>query len=130
MANRIGPTFHAELIAAGCNDAVMVEDPVAGVLGFAPDLDPAYVQKVEAVLAAHDPTRQVPRSATAKQVRYALNDLGVRSAWNAAVMASDQPSQDYWTSSDPMYEANAKIAKWCKAAGITPKALFDQAATE
>lgn len=128
MADKIGPTFGAELTAAGLGDGISW-DCVAGTLQFT-SVSAADQTKALQALAAHDPTRQMPRTATAKQVRYALNDLGVRQTWDAAVAASPQPDQDYWHSADPMYEANGKVAKWCKAAGVTPRQLFDRATAE
>jgi hypothetical protein len=62
---RIGPTFGAELIAAGCADGVVWdcesgEIQIDGVIGA--------TGKVAAVLAAHDPTAECPAQPTIDDV--------------------------------------------------------------
>ena len=73
-----------------------------------------------------------PRVATAKQVRYALSDLGVRDAWETAAGPGNatQAVQDWWGWADPIAEDAAKLGRLCKAVGITPAALFDRAVAE
>lgn len=59
----IGPTFGAELIAAGCNDGVSFTvggtDAQVQISGIAPGDLPAYTVRVQAVIDAHDPTKQI-----------------------------------------------------------------------
>ena len=71
-----------------------------------------------------------PRSATAKQVRYALSDLGVRATWEAAAAKGTMAMQDWWGWTDPIAEDATKLGRLCTAVGITPSALFDKAVTQ
>lgn len=128
MTDRINPpVFAAELVASGVSPEGWSVDNGTGVPVFGAGVSADVQAAVLRLIDAHDPAKRLPRIASAKQVRYALNDLGVRAAWNAAVGTSSQGAQDYWSSADPMVEDNTKIAKWCAASSITPQVLFDKA---
>ena len=71
-----------------------------------------------------------PRTATAKQIRYALSDLGVRAAWEAAAAKGTPAMQDWWGWTDPIVEDAAKLGRLCAAVSVTPAALFDKAVTQ
>lgn len=58
----IGPSFVSELEAAGVADRPFGWS-VTGDLCFMPDMDPKDIAAVEAVYAAHDPTKPAPAAA-------------------------------------------------------------------
>ena len=81
---RIGPTFSAELQAAGCADGVAWTS--AGSLMLAPGTDPTCPDKV---LAAHDPTKaSVPLSVTRLQGRLELSHAGLLPQAEAAIASA------------------------------------------
>jgi hypothetical protein len=64
MTLKIGPTFIAELVAAGVTPSLSyIAD--TGALFPGPDMSPADIATAEAVLAAHDPARLPPASVDA-----------------------------------------------------------------
>ena len=135
-------------------------DPRFGLAGMAfwpvvvstPSFDPTKQVAVPPASYAADPTTMTvtgaatvrdmtgdeyaavhpPRTATAKQVRYALSDLGVRAAWETAAGPgkATQAMQDWWGWTDPIAEDATKLGRLCTAVGITPTALFDRAVSE
>lgn len=71
----------------------------------------------------------VIRDATAKQLRYALNSLGVRAAWDVALAAASADTNDYWDTEPNPPESNSKIKRLAAAAKVDLKALYDLAVT-
>ena len=77
---RIGPTFGDELAAAGVGCLPVVWDCVAGTIDTSdPNLTAAQIASIEKVLAAHDPTKQLPQTdlvtALANQIKTDPNGL-------------------------------------------------------
>jgi hypothetical protein len=68
-----------------------------------------------------------PRTATAKQLRYALNAAGQRAAWDAALAAASADTRDYWQVEPNPPETSAKLRRLAAAAGVDLAALFDMA---
>ena len=80
----IGPTFGAELQAAGCPNGVLWS--ADGTLTFTPGVDPSCAQHV---FAAHDPTRvPVPAMVTRLQGRLALSHAGLLAQAESAIAAA------------------------------------------
>ncbi|MGI3901230.1 MAG: hypothetical protein ACRYGP_13900 [Janthinobacterium lividum] len=81
---RIGPTFAAELVTAGCVNGVSWT--AEGTLTLAPGTDPACPNQV---LAAHDPTKPaVPFAVTRLQGRMQLSHAGLLSQAEAAISSA------------------------------------------
>lgn len=68
-----------------------------------------------------------PRCATALRLRYALNALGQREAWDAALASQSQSTRDYWQSEPDPPETSPKLQRIAAAAGVDLAALFDAA---
>lgn len=75
------------------------------------------------------PIQPQPRSATAKQIRYALSRMGMLKAWLEAVAASSEESRIYWECEPDPPENNAKLKRFALNAGIDLAAVFDLATT-
>lgn len=92
----------------------------------------AQKQAAQSIVASWvDPVK--PREATGKQLCAALSDLGLLSAWDAAVMASPKPEDRYYwmrAYGAIVPENNPKIARIAAKAGVTVSALFTKALTE
>ncbi len=73
------------------------------------------------------PIQAAPRTATAKQLRYALNATGQRGVWDAALAAASADTRDYWQVEPNPPETSAKLRRLAKAAGVDLAALFDTA---
>ena len=131
---QLSSQLHVALLAVCPVDQLRIVDPEDRTSWiFIPDASATPDQVAAGVSAFNSFVYNPPtitRTATKKQVCYALNGLGVRGAWADAVKSGTQDAQDYWAFADPLLEGNAKIAKWCAAAGITVAALFDQAVQE
>lgn len=67
------------------------------------------------------------RCAGALHLRYALNRLGIRAAWDAALLTVSADTRDYWATEPNPPETSPKLARIAKAAGVTVKDLFDAA---
>lgn len=81
---KIGPTFAAELTAAGIPLDGIVWDPAPGVILACPDAEKA---QVAAVLAAHDPTKTMPANQYTPLAFMAL----FTTAEQAAIIGSTDP---------------------------------------
>jgi len=127
----IGPTFGPEVEASTLAGLPFSwgED---GVFYGDEALTPEQVIDLEALVAAHDPSKQLPRQATGKQITSALSDMGLLDAWDAAVMAAKPADRYYWQRAydDLTPEDNAKIGRLAAAAGVEVAVLFDKAMTE
>lgn len=64
MSKAIGPTFSIELAAAGLNGLPFAWG-ADGTLSFDGTMTPTQIAAVEAIYAAHDPTKQDPRAVAA-----------------------------------------------------------------
>jgi hypothetical protein len=126
-----GPTFGSELAAAGV--AGLPFSWLADGTIVDQGLTPEQLAQVQAVVAAHDPSRRPTRCATGKQLAEALGDLGKLAAWDAAVASSSKPmDRYYWLAAygNLVPENNAKMARLATASGVSVAALFDKALTE
>ena len=130
IATPIGPTFTGEVMASSLAGLPFSwgDDGVY----YGEDFPPERVADLEALVAAHDPAKQLPREALGKQIAAALNDLGQLEAWDAAVNAAKPEDRYYWMRSydDLVPEDNAKLGRIAAAAGVDVAALFDKAMTE
>lgn len=68
-----------------------------------------------------------PRVAVALKLRYALNALGVRTAWDAALAAQSAGTRDYWDAEPNPPETSPKLKRIAAAAGVDLSAVFDAA---
>ena len=90
---------------------------------------------VQALIDACPADAPLVRTATGRQLRYALNSQGWRAAWDAAVTASKKPDdRDYWTtlgSGDAAPENNPKLIRIAAACQppVDLRALYDAALT-
>ncbi len=75
------------------------------------------------------PTAPQPRRATAKQLRYALSQMGKRADWTSAVAASSSETQDWWEFEPDPIETAIKLKKLAVKAGVNLVALYDLAVT-
>ena len=112
---KLGPTFGLELVTADCNEGVSWMDDDSASILIAPDKDQAYHDKIAAVMAAHDPTKQLPITVTRKQARLVLLHAGILPQVEAALnKAQDenliwyQDSTD-WTETDPHVQAIGQL---------------------
>lgn len=68
-----------------------------------------------------------PRTATAKQLRYALNAMGKRADWDAALASVSADTRDYWVVEPDPPESSSKLKRIATAAGVSLKDLYDAA---
>lgn len=135
---RIGPTFHAELLAAGLAGLPFAWSADGGIL-----FDGAMPQdKRDAVLAvydAHDPEAQpapsVPAEVTMRQARLALLAVGKLADVNTAIDAMPEPDRTAarieWEYSGTVQRSKPLVQALAPALGLTEAQmdeLFTQAA--
>lgn len=126
---KIGPTFAAELAAVGLLGLPFSWSADGAITGR-DALTADQAAKLDAVLAAHDPAKALPRMLGAYEVQGALDDLGKLDAVDAAATAARATKRRdylYWSKNDRYVEDNPKLARLFKAASVDPKALFDKA---
>lgn len=137
MTIKIGPTFGAELIAAGLG---------AGLVWNADGIiSGADLPGVAAVLAAHNAAKKLPREFTGTQFVAALVDLGIKTLFDQAAATTPKPVDGWYyralTPNDFYIESNAKLNRICVraialGAALTPPVSFtlasiiDKAVTE
>lgn len=101
--------------------------------------DPDYLAYIEWVEQGNEPEviqyvapAPVPQEVTPRQIRLALNAMGLRDAIEAAVAAGSRDLQDTWEFSTVIERANPLIAGMAAALGMSEAqvdALFVLAAT-
>lgn len=122
---------------AKLHDAVAAVAPIDGVhvgrrddrstwrIDFRPEATDEQRADGQAVMDAFDPLAADPRTATALQLRYALNALGWRTKWDAAVALQSQSARDYWETEPNPPETSPKLKRIAAAAGVDLKSIFD-----
>lgn len=103
MTDTIGPTFADEIVAAGYAGLPFTWGADGGIQ-YGAAITPEQRAGIEAVLAAHDPTRQLPKSFLARDLLEQLIDedqTGIETAlasnvtwrriWNALLAQGDAP---------------------------------------
>ena len=92
--NRIGPTFGSELTAAGVADGVAWSED--GEVWFNDDVTQAQREAVQAVLAAHDPSKpfiEVPQSVTRYQAEVYMRRINLWDQADALFAAMDDADE-------------------------------------
>ena len=110
--------FHPDIVATivECADESVTSGHGYDGKKFAPPVPP--------------PAPEVIRQATGRQLRYALNEIGNRAAWDTALGKAKPNDVDYWItlgSGDLAPEDNPKLARIAKAAKIKLDDLFAEA---
>lgn len=155
MANPIGPCFSLELTAAGLSGLPFAWTP-DGTFTFSPSMTQAQIDAVNAVYAAHDPTRPSPDQVNAirdqrlaagfadtgntgltyqcdAQSRGLLTGVGASAGLNLAV--SPQPNYQLIAAdnstitlhaSDAYALINGRIMPWVSATMLYARTLKDQ----
>ncbi len=66
-------------------------------------------------------TPPVPLIITARQIRLALNQVGLRDAVEAAVAVGDRDLRDWWEFSTEVHRDNPMVIGMISALGVTPE---------
>lgn len=115
----IGPTFARELAAAGLAGIPIAWGSDGAIVGRE-SLTPQQAAALEAVLAAHDPTRQMaPASVSRLQARVALHRAGLLPQIETAIAQANGELQIYWTDAQVFERESTYIAQIAAAIGLT-----------
>ena len=124
---RIGPSFGAELAAAGCANGVSWTPD--GTLTVAAGVDPTCPQRV---LLAHDPTKAaVPASVTRLQGRLELLRAGLLTQLESAVAAAGDDTAIWYADAQTWQRTDPHVIALASALSLAPAqvdALFVAAA--
>lgn len=127
----IGPTFAAEIASAGLA-GLPFSWTATGVEGRE-RLAPAQQATLDAVIAAHDPSKlppPPPRVVPADTLIAALTASGKLAAMDAAVSATAKDKDRlYWHRRYEFVESNPKLIRLATAAAVDLGAAFTLAAT-
>ncbi len=131
---KLGPTFIDELRAAGLFGLDFSWDDRLGTITDYGTLTPNRRATLDAVVAAHDPGRQisVTRTVSRKSWNDAVEAAGKLDAWLALSFDTTVKTKDraYLMSggdNGDYLESNVKLARLAAKAGIDLKAAFDAA---
>jgi hypothetical protein len=116
----LGPTFGGELAAAGL-DGLPFSWGSDGSFCGVERLSPEDYAKLQAVVAAHDPTKQpVPQTVTPRQARLALLAAGLLDQVQAAVDAAGGATKITWEYATVIDRNDPMITGIGQALGLTP----------
>jgi hypothetical protein len=125
MAAVLGPTFGAEVVAAGLGGLAFTWG-TDGVVSGRESLTPAQNAALDAVIAAHDPTKTlVPSSVSPLQARRALRQQGLLDKVTAAVAAATPDLQDAWSYAGEIRRDSAALKQVATQLGLTSSAIDD-----
>lgn len=129
MSKAIGPSFSSELRSAGLFGLHFAWE-ADGAITFGADMTQEQVDAVNAVYAAHDPTKIVAPSVAASQAKIQLLRSGLLDAVKAAVAAADAETQLWFAEAATWHPDNAHVLALATQLGISPDqkaALFTSA---
>lgn len=131
IVKQIGPKFGAEVASSSCSGWPFTWGP-ASVDWTDGALTHAQVMVLQALVAAHDPTKKPPRVAAGKQLSEALVDLGQMSAWDAALAKARPEDRHFWYGCyrAQVPEDNPKLGRIAALAAVALAAIYDKAVTE
>jgi hypothetical protein len=125
MAVVLGPTFGAEVIAAGLGGLPFAWGTDGGISGRE-SLTPAQNATLDAVIAAHDPSKAaVPSAVSPLQARRALRQSGLLDKVTAAVATATPDLQDAWSYAGEIRRDSAALKQVATQLGLTSSAVDD-----
>jgi hypothetical protein len=123
MSIVLGPTFAAELQAAGLGSVVTAWDS-DGTIHNRASLTPAQETTLEAVIAAHNPAKAgVPQSISSVQAKVALLRAGLLGSVEAWVNTQGAETQLVWNTTPAFNRNSGLIATGGAALGMTSAQL-------
>lgn len=124
MTKTLGPSFQSEYIAAGLLGAPLIVQSDGSVI-YGPGVTDEQRATVEALIAAHDPTKPaptpVPEVVTRYQARAALLEAGMLDQVNAYFTALPDTSMDKlaWNEAPTVTRSSAALIAAAHALGLS-----------
>ena len=119
-----GPTFEAELEAAGLRGLPFVVNHDTGTVTGVDNLPPETAAKLQAVIDAHNPNNGVvPASVTPSQARLALLEAGLLDRVQATVDAQGGAAKITWEYATTLSRDDPLITSLGTTLGLTDAAI-------